>query len=82
MVDGLEPHDHILSGPRVSSVDHGPAVGREGVPGVWVVGGWVEGYTRYPPGTLPGPYLVIFWLKGPTHGQMKAILELFMRFLR
>ena len=45
----------------------------------WVLGGY---YTGYYPGTLQDPNLVIFSLKVPTHGQMRAILMLFMRFLR
>ena len=54
-----------------------------GVPGVVEeVGGWWEGYTRYPPSHPRVPYLVIFEVKGPTHGRMKAILMYLMRFLR
>ena len=41
-----------------------------------VVGGW-RGYTGYPPSHSRDPYLVIFRLKGPTHGQMKVNLRLF-----
>ena len=41
-------------------------------------------------GTIPGtqaqpsqyPYLTYFQASGPTYGQMKPILEVFMRFLR
>ena len=55
----------------------------DGVPGV-VGYGWVggEGLYRYPDPASQIPYLVIFSLRGPTHGQMKAILIHFMRFLR
>ena len=56
--------------------------GREGVPGVWVVGGSGRGYTGYPPGPILDPYLVIFHASGHTHGQMKGISDIFMRFLR
>ena len=31
------------------------AGGREGVPGVWELGGWEEGYTGYPPALSQGP---------------------------
>ena len=41
-----------------------------------------EGYTGYYPAMLQDPYLVIFSLKARTHGQMKGILEVSMRFLR
>ena len=41
-----------------------------------------EGYTGTPPVPSQYPYLTIFKAKGPTHGQMKAILRIFMRFLR
>ena len=39
-------------------------------------------YTGYYPATLRYPDLVIFSLRGPTHGPLKAILEVSMRFLR
>ena len=45
-------------------------------------GGLGEGYTGYPPSHPSGPIFNIFKAKGPTHGRMKAILEVFMRFLR
>ena len=55
-------------------------VGR-GVPGV---GGDRVGTGRGYTGSLPDPprypYLVIFSLKGPTYGRMKAILRYSMRF--
>ena len=55
---------------------------RGGVSGVgsWV-GGW-EGYTGTQPQPSQGPIFSIFKVKGPTYGQMKAILEVSMRFLR
>ena len=55
----------------------------EGVPGVgvWWVGGG-RGYTGTHPYPPMDPYLVIFSHKMPTYGQMKAILEVPMRFLR
>ena len=53
-----------------------PGVGREGVPGVGDEGGYGRGYTGYPPDTLPGPYLVVYWPQGPTYGQMKLILSI------
>ena len=55
----------------------------------WVYPGWWEdGWV--PGGTIPGyypdqsqdPYLVIIQALGPTHGQMKGISDLLMRFLR
>ena len=49
LLDGSEPHDHIPLVPRVSSVDHGPAGGGRGVPGVE---GWV-GTWRGIPGGYP-----------------------------
>ena len=54
-----------------------------GVPGVVVWLGWagraIPGTTHM---TLQDPYLTIFSLKEPTHGQMKAFYEVSMRFLR
>ena len=58
-----------------------PGRGR-GVPGVWYWVGGLGGLYRYHPGPSQDPILVIFQATGPTHGQMKAILEVFMRFLR
>ena len=49
------------------------------VGGWWVPGGAIPGTTRT---TLQDPYLVIFKVKGPTHGRMKAISEVSMRFPR
>ena len=47
-----------------------------GVPGVVGtgsrVGGW-EGYTGYPPRTIPGTLIKLIPETGPTHGQMKLI---------
>ena len=48
----------------------------QGVPGVWGLVGAGRGYTGYPPDRPRDPYLVISQAKGPTHGQMKAILRL------
>ena len=49
-------------------------------------GSWVAGWEGVLPGYYPAPskdpYLVIFSLKGPTHGPMKLILEVSMRFPR
>ena len=67
--------------PRVHAGHPGrsvPGVGG-GVPGVvgrvgTGVGGW-EGYTGTRPPTIPGPIFNIFKAIGPTHGQMKAILD-------
>ena len=44
---GIEPHDHIWSSPRGSSVDHGPAVAWEGCTRGAVLGGCREGNTGY-----------------------------------
>ena len=57
--------------------------GRGGVPGVgWDrEGGW-EGYTGTPPDYPPGPIFSLFLVNEPTHGQMKAILDILMRFPR
>ena len=41
-----------------------------------------EGYTGYPPVPSQDPYLANSEAKGPTYGQMKAILRYYMRFLR
>ena len=47
------------------------------------MGGWAgRGYTGYYPATVPDPIFIIFSLRDPTYGQMKAILEVSMRFLR
>ena len=43
-------------------------------PGWWGPGGWVEGLYRYPGPPSQDPYLVYIRPKGPTYGQMKAIL--------
>ena len=43
--------------------------------------GW-EGYTGTQTQPSQDPYLAIFSLEGPTHGQMKAKYEVSMRFLR
>ena len=59
----------------------GTGHGREGVPGVWDWVGGSGGYTGTHPAPSNDPYSVIFSLKGHTHGQMKAILSYFMRFL-
>ena len=76
MTDGIEPHDHIQSAVhgRGTGVASSGMVGG-GVPGVWDEGGVGRGYTGYPPDPPQDPYLVYFWLKDPTYGQMKAILE-------
>ena len=53
-----------------------------GVPGV-VGRGWArEGYTGYPPSTIPGSQYRLYLRYIPTYGQMKAILGQMMRFLR
>ena len=45
--------------------------------------GWVrEGYTGTPPDWSQEPIFNIFKAKGPTHGRMKAILSVLVRFLR
>ena len=52
-------------------------------PGWW--GRWVAGWRAIPGTTHPpsqGPIFSIFRARGPTYGQMKAILRLVMRFLR
>ena len=54
----------------------------EGVPGVWDVVGGLEGYTGTLPGPIPGPIFKLILETGPTHGQMKAFLDILMRFLR
>ena len=41
-----------------------------------------RGYTGYYPASSQDPIFNIFKAKGPTYGQMKAILEVSMRFLR
>ena len=42
----------------------------------WGMGGWArEGYTGTPPDPSQGPNISIFLRYEPTHGQMKAILE-------
>ena len=60
-----------------------PVVSTEVYPG-WCGTGWVPG--RAIPGThqalSQGPKYSIFRVLGPTHGQMKAILDPSMRFLR
>ena len=61
--------------------------GRGGVYPGWGYGwvGWVgtwEGYTGTPPGPLPGPIFSIYLRLRPTHGQMKAILSVLLRFPR
>ena len=45
------------------------------------MGGW-RGYTGTLPSQSQGPILTIFSLEGPTHGQMKAISQVSMRFPR
>ena len=67
----------------------GPVYGSTGAPGTGGVypgygrtGGAGRGYTGYPPGPSQGPIYLIFKVKGPTHGQMKAFLDPAMRFLR
>ena len=57
---------------------HGPAGLGMAVGGVPGVGVWWVGGGRAIPGThqtSQDPYLVIFSLRKPTHGQMKAILR-------
>ena len=53
-----------------------------GVPGVWDDGVAGRGYTGYYPATSQDPILTIFSLRSPTHGQMKGLSEVSMRFLR
>ena len=61
----------------------GVVQGWGGVPGVgWDLGGYLGGLYRYPSQAIPGPIFHIFKAKRPTHGQMKAFLEVSMRFLR
>ena len=60
---------------------HVPGVG-EVYPGWvagWVLEGTIPGTTQHPP---PGPIFSIFKARGPTHGPLKAILEVSMRFPR
>ena len=55
--------------------EHAAGRAGEGVPGVWgPVGGW-RGYTGTPPDPSQTLNSVIFKVKGPTHGQMKAIMD-------
>ena len=51
-----------------------------GVPGVW--DDWVagRGYTGTPPSHPPGPHIEHIPEISPTHGQMKAKSDCFMRF--
>ena len=80
MVDGYEPHDHILAGPQTHGTLSTPDGRGEGVPGVWDrEGGW-EGYTGYLARPSQDPIFSIFKAISPTYGQMKAIYEVFMRF--
>ena len=44
--------------------------------------GWLGGLYRVPSQPSPGPIFSIFKAKSPTYGQMKAILEVLMRFPR
>ena len=82
MADGFEPHGTIWPAvPHPSLAVVLTWVG-EGVPGVWDWGRAGRGYTGTPARTLPGPIFSLFKAKGPTYGQMKAILDYFMRFLR
>ena len=60
MVDGLEPHGHIYSAAGSTDVHVTGWVGEGGVPGVWELGGYLEGYTGTLPDTLQDPYLTIF----------------------
>ena len=46
------------------------------------LGGYLGGYTGTPPDQSQGPIFNIFKAIRPTHGQMKAILCISMRFLR
>ena len=39
-------------------------------------------YTGTPPVPSQDTIFSIFWVQGPTHGQMKAILEVLLRFPR
>ena len=50
-----------------------------GVGGRWVAGWAIP--VPYPY-TIPGPIFTIFLALSPTHGQMKAFLEVSVRFLR
>ena len=56
--------------------------GGRGVPGVVGLEGWLGGLYRVLPSPSQYPDLVIFLPQDPTHGQMKAISRLFMRFPR
>ena len=49
-------------------------------PGYGDGGVGLEGYTGYPPDTLPGPVFKVIPEISPTYGQMKAISGYFMRF--
>ena len=44
------------------------------------LGGYWEGYTGTLPDQSQDPYIELFKAKGPTYGQMKAILRYSMRF--
>ena len=71
-----------LFGPRGSAcgTPRTGTVGGRGVPGVWDDwGGW-EGYTGTTPSTIPGPIFSHIPEVRASYGQMKAILEVFMRF--
>ena len=49
-----------------------------------MVGDWVGRrgvLPGYPPRTIPGPIIQLYSAKGPTYGQMKAILEVSVGFL-
>ena len=55
---------------------HGYGVGAVGVYPGWGMGVGREGcYTGTPAHPSQNPYLVIFSLRDPTHGQMRLILE-------
>ena len=82
MSDGYEPHDHIYSAVVPASMNCGTPGGGRGVPGVVGTGWGREVLYRVLPSTLPGPIFSIFKVKGPTYGQMKAILRHLMRFPR
>ena len=78
----MSPTTILFSGTRGAAVASAAVRHGAGVPGV---GRWVgrEGcYTGTPPVRSQDWLYTVFKVKGPTYGQMKAILDIMMRFLR
>ena len=59
--DGYEPHDHFMLRRQYDSGTGDGCSGGGVYPGWGIAGGCWEGYTGYPPSTIPGTHIQYIW---------------------